>query len=240
MRRILPLSAVLLLVFVGAGGAEESRQQGSTQTAAGQPGDASAKQASAGPLYKLPSVGKPRRRVGGGRRGPASELPKVFTLVPEHVGLTVSEQPQLFWYLSADGPGTVAFELTLIDEESIEPVVDVRIDHPEHAGLQRIDLSDFGVSLAVGQEYQWSVSLVVGDEERSLDVVSTGWIERVAPSAALAAGLEQTPPEQRATLYGEAGIWYDLVASLVDRLPAARGDFERLLVQVDLPAQAAR
>jgi len=185
-------------------------------------------------------VGKPRRRVGGGRRGPATDLPEVFTLVPDHVGLTLSEQPHLYWYLSADGPGTVTFELTLIDEESIDPVVDTHISQPARAGLQRIDLSEHGVSLALGQEYQWSVSLVVGGDERSRDVVSTGWIERVSPSAALQASLEQTPPEQRAAVYGEAGIWYDMVASLIEQLPSARTDLERLLAQVDLPAQAAR
>ena len=244
MRPILPLCAALLLVLVGAGGADEIDKKGSTtQVDADSPSDAAAKQAkqvSSGSLYKLPSVGKPRRRVGGGRRGPASELPKVFTLVPDHVGLTVSEQPHLYWYLSPDGPGTVAFELTLIDEESIDPLVDARISRPAQAGLQRLDLSEYGVSLALGQEYQWSVSLIANGDERSLDVVSTGWIERVTPSEALRASLQQTPPEQRAAVYGEAGIWYDMVTSLVEQLPAARTDLERLLAQVDLPAEAAR
>lgn len=240
MRRILPLSAALLLLL-GASGADESPEKGSatTQDTAGST-EAEAKQTAAGPLYKLPSVGKPRRRVGGGRRGPASDLPKVFTLVPDHVGLTVSEQPQLYWYISGDDLGTVAFELTLIDRDSIDPVVDARISQPAQAGLQRIDLSEYGVSLALGEEYQWSVSLVVDGNERSLDAVSTGWIERVAPSEALQASLGQTPQDQRAAAYGEAGIWYDLVASLVEQLPATRTDLEQLLGQVDLPAEAAR
>ena len=241
MRRILSLSAaLLLLVLVGADGADEPKKKGSATQAETGSSDAKAKQASAGPLYKLPSVGKPRRRVGGGRRGPASELPKIFTLVPDHVGLTVSEQPRLYWYLSADDPGAVAFELTLIDGESIDPIIDARISPPTQAGLQRIDLSEYGVSLALGQEYQWSVSLVVNGAARSLDLVSTGWIERVPPSEGLQASLEQTPPEQRAAVYGEAGIWYEMLASLVGQLPAARADLERLLAQVDLPAQAAR
>ena len=241
MRRILPFCAALLLLpIVGAGGADETKKKDPATQSEVRSSDAKAKPSSAGPVYKLPAVGKPRRRVGGGRRGTASELPKVFTLVPDHVGLTVSEQPLLYWYLSADDPGAVAFELTLIDGESIDPLVDTRISPPSQAGLQRIDLSEYGVPLALGQEYQWSVALVLNGAERSLDVVSTGWIERVTPSEALQASLEQTPPEQRAAVYGEAGIWYEMLASLVGQLPAARTDLEHLLEQVDLPVQAAR
>lgn len=240
MRRILLPVSMALLLLVGAGGTDESAKKGSAPQAKAGAKDAKAKQGSPNPLYKLPSVGKPRRRVGGGRRGPAMDTPEVFALVPDHVGLTLSEQPQLYWYLAENAPGTVAFELTLIDEESIDPVVDARITHPAKAGLQRIDLSAYGVRLSPGQEYQWSVSLVADDSERSLDTVSTGWIERVSPSDALRADLEQAPPDQRAALYGEAGIWYDLVESLVEQLPAARPELESVLAQADLPAQAAR
>ncbi len=193
-------------------------------------------------LYKLPAVGKPRRRIGGGRRGPAVDLPDVFVLAPDHVGLTISEKPQLYWYLSHPALAEVSFELTLVDEESIRPVVDARLETPLVPGLQKIALADYGVRLLPGQEYQWSVALVVGAAEPSQNVLSSGWIERVPAPEGLDLALADAPREQHAALYGGAGLWYDLLGSLFARLPdeSARADLERVLAGAGLPAKAAR
>ena len=198
-----------------------------------------------GPLYKLPKVGKPRRRVGGGRRGPAEDLPELFTLVPEHVGLTVSAYPTLYWYIDDDAEGDLAFELTLIDDESIQPLIDARLAKPKSAGLQAINLAEHGVELAPGQEYQWSVALVVSDATRSRNVISTGWVERVADSNGVAAQAQAAGPEGAAAVYGDAALWYDALDSVCSRLsqdPAdarARQQLAALLAQVGLPEVAA-
>lgn len=198
------------------------------------------------PLYKLPKVGKPRRRVGGGRRGPADDLPKLFTLVPEHVGLTVAPYPTLYWYIDDNAQGDVAFELTLIDDESIQPLIDVRLARPEKPGLQAIDLADHGVELAPGQEYQWSVALVPSEATHSRAVISTGWVERVPDSDGVVARARDGGPGSAAALYAEAGLWYDALDSVCSQVvqnPADAQSRERLaslLQQVGLPEIAAR
>ncbi|MBW2424253.1 MAG: DUF928 domain-containing protein [Deltaproteobacteria bacterium] len=200
---------------------------------------------SAPPLYVLPRVGKPRNRVGGGRRGAGAELPEIYALVPEHVGQTTSEQPVLYWYLSGTAPETVRFELTLNDEESIDPVVDTTILSPVRPGLQRFSLADHGVSLKPGEEYHWSVSIVSDEDNRSEDLVSSGWVERVTVPVELGSSTGSRGNGDRVRAYGQAGLWYDaLDAAYEDMMarpddPAARARFERLLADASLPVSAA-
>jgi hypothetical protein len=192
------------------------------------------------PTYRLPKVGKPRRRVGGGRRGPDAALPELFALVPEHVGLTISSRPELYWYIAEGSTGDVRFELTLIDDVSIDPLLDVRIDEPGVRGMQRIDLGEHGVDLEPGREYQWSVALVPDPEHRSRDVVATGWIERVAPPSDLEAQLSAAGAAGRGGVYAQAGLWYDALASLAAQASEHpddsryRAQVEHLLAQADL------
>jgi hypothetical protein len=180
------------------------------------------------PVYRLPSVGKPRRRVGGGRRGIDHGSPALHALVPEHVGRTAVESPALYWVLEGDAQPGVIFELTLSDERAIEPLLETRIAGPVEAGLHRVALADHGVALAVGVEYQWSVALVVDPEERSRDVVASGWIERV-PGPGAAAG----DPADAA----RRGLWYDALdaaCASARASPADPGPLDALLAQAGL------
>jgi hypothetical protein len=197
------------------------------------------------PLYRLPKLGKPRGRIGGGRRGPLAGTANLQALVPDHVGGTTAGQPSLYWYLAEPVAEGVAIELTLIDERSIDPLVDAKLERPAAPGLQRIRLADYGVTLEPGQEYQWSVSVVPDPEDRSKDVVTTGWIERVPAPAGLAERLASAGPDGAVAIYGEAGLWYDMLdaaAGPVQERPdaeASRRQLAQLLEQAGLPAEAA-
>jgi hypothetical protein len=198
------------------------------------------------PIYLLPKVGKPTGRIGGGRRGTGDALPGLYALVPDHVGYTTSRQPVLYWYLSERADGNVHFELTLIDEKSVDPLVDRRFPAPTQPGLQAIRLADFGVSLEPGQEYQWSVSLVPDTADRSKDVVSSGWIEVVTAPDDLEAKLAAAGDDGAPQVYGAAGLWYDSLAASAARLerepanPRYRNELDRLLAEVGLPEAVSR
>ena len=198
------------------------------------------------PVYRLPKVGQPRGRIGGGRRGPLLGGAQVQALVPDHVGQTSSAHPDLFWYLAEPAQGEVAFEVTVVDERAIDPVVDRRLAKPAALGLQRIRLSDLGVSLEPGQEYQWSVAVVPDPKDHAKDVVSSGWIERVPAPDGLASRLAAAGPDGAATIYGEAGLWYDMLSAAYDRIGAHpddegyRAELAAVLEQAGLPAAAAR
>jgi hypothetical protein len=198
------------------------------------------------PIYRLPKVGKPRGRIGGGRRGPIASSASLHTLVPDHVGQTASAQPSLYWYLDEPVNADVVLEVTVVDESSIDPMLDRRLERPAGAGLQRIRLSDLGVSLEPDQEYQWSVAVVPDPTDHSKDVVASGWVQRVAAPDTLAQQLAAAGPEGAVSVYGEAGLWYDMLDAAFERIranpesAAYREQLANVLEQAGLPGEAAR
>jgi hypothetical protein len=233
------LMLTLLALGTGAPGSTAGAEEGAGPAAGGNVAASPA-------IYQLPKVGKPTGRVGGGRRGTGDALPGLYALVPDHVGYTTARQPVLYWYLSEAVSGNVRLELTLIDEKSVDPLLDRQFPAPAKPGLQAIRLADYGVSLEPGQEYQWSVSLVPDASDRSKDVVSSGWIEVVAAPDDLEAKLAAAGPDGAPQVYGAAGLWYDTLAASAARLerdpnnPRYRSDLDRLLAEVGLPEAVSR
>ena len=162
------------------------------------------------PVYRPPALGKPRVRIAGGVRGTAPNLPTLRALVPDHTGHTVSDQPSLFWHLDGVPPTGSVLVFTLVDESQIEPLIEVELESPEGAGIQRIDLAAYEVRLRPGTEYEWSVGLIVDPDERSKDPVCVGWIDRVERPE----GLAKSGATPRA--YAENGLWYDALAATED------------------------
>jgi hypothetical protein len=196
------------------------------------------------PIYKPPLRGAPAGRVGGGTRGVGDAMPVLAVLAPEHVGLTVAEQPSFFWHLSkaADFP----IEFTLIDDQGIEPLLEKGIDPPTEAGVHQIRLADYDVRLRKGNQYKWFVALVPDPEQRSKDIIAAGAIELVALPDALREKLARADKEQAPYVYAERGIWYEALSSISALIDAAPNDTRlrdmraSLLEQVGLPEVAAR
>lgn len=218
---------------------------GAPALAASDGADDSQTVAASSSVYQLPKVGKPTGRVGGGRRGIGADTPDVYVLVPDHVGTTASRQPTLFWFMSDGATGELKFELTLIDESSVDPVIDSDFPTPAKPGVQRIDLAEHGVSLSPGEEYQWSIALVTDSEERSKDVVSSGWIELLAETGDLEARVAQAGPAGAAAVYGAEGLWYDTLRAAIEQVQrspsdaASREQLAGLLAGAGLPDEAA-
>ena len=194
------------------------------------------------PLYNPPKRGAPGGRVGGGTRGSGDDLPVVSVLAPDHVGLTVQEQPSLYWYLSK--ATTFPVELVIIISQGIQPtapLMEKRIPAPAQPGVHRIRLADFGVRLSTGAQYQWFVSLVRKPDRRSNDVIAGGFIERVAPPEAVTVSLAQAGNAKAPHVYAESGLWYDAVMALSEMIEAApkdrglRQQRAALMKQVRLP-----
>lgn len=193
----------------------------------------------AAPVYVPPLRGAPRARVGGGTRGPAEAQSLLQALVPDHTGLTVMSQPSLYWY--ASGPTVARLEVTLMDDEAYDPLLEVGIDCVVGCGgMQRLNLADHGIELLAGHEYEWSVALVVDPARRSSDVIAAGRIKRVEPSSPLQAALAAADRGERAAVYASHGLWYDALAAiseLIERSPddsRLRAHRAALLEQVGL------
>ena len=136
-------------------------------------------------------------------RSAGAGVPVPQVLAPAHVGRTSRESPTLYWFLpeTTDLP----VEVTVVDPDGAEPLLERTLAGPVAAGVHGVRLSDHGVRLSAGVEYQWFVSVVVDPARRSNDVVSGASIRREAPAAAL----EAVPRQRLAHAHAEAGFWYD-------------------------------
>ena len=192
-------------------------------------------------LYQPPrGLGAPSagRRVGGGTRGTNKSVPILSVLAPGHTGLTVREQPDLYWF--ASDVVTNPVELTLTLEKGDTPLLERRLPVPIHAGVQRVRLSDYGVKLIPGERYNWSIALVLDPKRRSKDIIAVGAIERVERADLDQEALAAAPTTDSFYRFAGDGLWYDAVMSISELIeaapadPALRKHRAELLDQVDL------
>lgn len=165
-------------------------------------------------VYDLPNPGAPdtSRLIGAGTRTKGQNVPYLSVLTPKHTGLTLSNQPILYWFTSE--PITMPLEFVLVSEQSFTPVIKVPLSQPQHAGVQSIKLSDYNVSLKPETVYQWSIALIPNTKMRTHDIVTSGKIKRIKPAESLQRELSQTPEISKPSIYAKRGIWYDLMSSL--------------------------
>ena len=236
---LIPLSSLAAGALVGASTAEVQKR------AANQSGFirvASTKKATGGALagfaYQPPMRGSASSgRIGGGTRG-TGDGPSVTleVLAPDHAGLTVSAQPTLYWFVSQRIETDA--ELTIVDDTSVDPLLELKLTPPIEPGIHALSLQEHGIQLAPNVPYQWFVAVVVDPSQRSYDVIAGGEIERVAQPSDLA---NQLTPQA----YAEAGIWYDALDGLSTQIGNSPNDTglrqqrAALLDQVGLPGAAA-
>jgi len=212
---------------------------GSQQKPPAPPPSQQTQDAAKAPVYKPPLRGAPRGRIGGGTRGTGSDSLALSVLAPDHSGLTTHEQPSLYWVIS--NPTVLAVEVTLMDPRAAEPLLETRIPGPIQAGLHRVRLNDYGVKLEPGVPYRWYVAVIPDAGRRSKDILAGGIIERVEPAADLQERLARGRPEELASIYAEAGFWYDALAAsseAIEHSPGEEGLRQQraaLLSQVGLP-----
>ncbi len=195
------------------------------------------------PLYEPPRRGAPSVRVGGGSRGLAGRTFTLSVLAPEHTGWTTQEQPTLYWYASEPVPTSV--QLTIIEEDAIQPLLELNLNPPMKPTIQALSLEGQDIHLQPDREYQWFVAVVNNPEQRSNDIVAGGVITRVVPSDPVRAKLREAGKAELPQIYAEAGLWYDAIEAISERINAKPDDRQlreqraSLLEQVGLPEVAA-
>ena len=241
----------LALVLVSVSAVSQTTNAVATDTVKVKASDQKLPQAGAGinkkaravPVYVPPKRGAPLARVGGGSRGVDDGLPYISVITPDHVGYTSLTQPVLYWYISEDMK--TRFEFALINDDDIEPIVEVTSEQQMTAGLNSMNLADHGVSLQPGVAYQWSVALVSDANKRSSDVVSSGQIQLLEMTSEQKAQLENAGGEERVMILAREGYWYDTFDGLSGLIAAnpdnndLRTQRATLLEQIGLPVVSA-
>ena len=226
-------TALLLLLAIGYGPvlADDSRDKDKDRPVVDKPADrqpakddrvAGNKSPGTMPVYVPPMRGAPVARVGGGTRGVGDELPYVSVVTPEHTGHTSSPQPVLYWYLSE--AVDTRFEFALINDDEIEPIIEIATQRKMQKGLNFLDMSEHGVLLKPGIIYQWSVALVGQPEKRSSDIVSSGTIELVELNDGQRAALAGAGASEAVMIFAREGYWYDTFTALSRMIDANPGD----------------
>ena len=251
MRFISVLSGItigLVLMVSTAWGEEadvkaDAKASDKTETTAKVKSDTAKTSGSAGDyVYKPPMRGAPAARIGGGTRGIGGVALELVVLAPDHTGLTTKEQPTLYWFVSEPVPSKL--EVTLINDENIDPELEEVVATPGSAGIQSIDLAKTGAKLQPGLEYRWFVSVVADPGQRSNDIVASGTIQRIMPESALKTRIAGADDRALVRIYAEEGVWYDAIdtlSRLIEKSPDDAALLQQraaLLEQVGLQAAA--
>ncbi|MFE4108094.1 DUF928 domain-containing protein [Almyronema epifaneia] len=172
--------------------------------------------------FEPPNLGRPGRRVGGGTRGGCAfgNPARLTALLPDsNLGLTTQPYPTFYWFVPQNSAQLVEFSLYRAETTAAERQLVYRSTFvPDRAaGIASLKLPEsVGLPpLALEQDYQWSVALVCNAEARQQDLRVDGWIQRIDPTADLAAQLAREPVAAHAALYAANGLWFDAIAQLI-------------------------
>jgi len=168
----------------------------------------------------------------------------IAPLTPQSgAGLSMTDQPNLYWYMSYWWAGDLAF--TLNEFGTDEPIIEDSIrrsdckkypDEGKDEGkddlICHLRLADYGVSLEPNKDYEWFVFIVMDPEQRTSDWLSSAFVRYTKPSGQLTNRLNSTPLEQRFSIYKENNFWYDAIDNLAVRIeqqPKSKSDLRKEL-----------
>ncbi|KPQ40320.1 MAG: protein of Unknown Function containing DUF928 domain [Phormidium sp. OSCR] len=196
--------------------------------------------------FSPPDRGAPDSTEGGATR--RSDCIHVVPLMPTddeqaYFGLTYQEHPSLYWYIGSAKAGLETAEIIIERDNNsgdIEEVHRVTVPLPpnlnEQEHILRFSPSPDEPGLEVGQTYRWYLEVQCNLQDRqdpTTLAIYDGWIERVDPDPEQTVELENTNNAQDlAYLYGSAGIWFDYLDVMVNRLDA----WPDILTDLDLIA----
>ncbi len=233
--RIVPSIYTVALIGFGIGFAPDGT--------ADQHGKTAAKTKESPVVYRPPLRGATSGgRIGGGTRGTGERAFTLSVLAPDHTGLTLSEQPTLYWFVSKTV--TLPMEFTVVDHRKAEPLLELKVEPPIEPGFHSISLSRHGVRLQSSITYEWFVALVVDAEQRSSDILAGAEIQRVDGAGELLDRVRAADARNRPAIYAQDGYWYDAIEGLFNLISDNPQDSDlkaqraTLLNQVGLPGAA--
>ncbi len=188
--------------------------------------------------FRPPATGSPNGTGGGGSRNPSSScispgqlLPTALVPVSSLGGITQEPYPQISWYLPPNR--AEALEIIIFNEQdqeiystwySLKPASPqqnfanpqpnqplekgkiMSLQIPPHTGINPLE---------IGKLYRWEVSLICDMNNRTRDIPTGGYIQRITPKDGLNTQLSQATPPDQAILYANAQLWYETLATVI-------------------------
>ena len=169
--------------------------------------------------FNPPAGDKPKTSIGGASRSIGqcinqaenSELPLTPLLPAAAKGLTVASHPTVLAYLPETSAQKVFFSWR--DEHNNDHYQTI-LPIENKAGIISLTLPEDAPPLEVGKNYQWALAIMCDGRLQPDSPIIQGQIQRVEMLPSLSARLKIADALEMAAIYGEAGIWYETVATL--------------------------
>lgn len=162
-------------------------------------------------------------------------------VIPSNLyGLTISARPTIMAYLPETEAHTAIFSLK---DESESVVYRQVISLVETGGILKVRLPVDAPELTLGESYQWFITLQTDEYITPGSPYVTAWIKRVDVTSVMAqADFSVQDGLAKATVFAQAGIWYDAAEQLAELQidPETQGntaaDWTEFLTSVGLDA----
>lgn len=138
------------------------------------------------------------------------KLPIIIApLAPQSTGITATDQPTLYWYLSSAWKYGMGFTLNEfgVNEPLFEYDINQKTECQKHLQgdfICHLNLADHNMRLQPNRDYEWFVFIIFDPEQRTSDWLASAFIRYDEQPSKL---LE--PSTQQYKIYQKAGIWYD-------------------------------
>jgi Domain of Unknown Function (DUF928) len=192
------------------------------------------------PRYVPAQPGQPPVRTeAGGTRGCArnAQSANIQLLIPTESPIpTISDRPELFWYLSNPNNAEIPIEFSLIKPGVLKPLYHTTLT-ARQSGVMSVRLPNNIPALGTGETYRWMVSLNCDTQRSSDRLERRAWIKRIATPDPLKSLTPQTSPIDQLNAYGESGLWYDALAVAAPNRnqPEIKTAWQELLEDNQLP-----
>jgi len=166
--------------------------------------------------FKPPKRQGPPVSAGGSTRGSSclTEKKSITPLIPTNkLGLTISQRPTLFWYIPPSSAKTANLALVTYPEQKL--LYEATFTLPNQPGIIGYTLPTTSPALEIGKTYRWYLTLVCDSPDFSQNPRVDGWVERIQPESSLSRAIAKADARKLPSIYAEAGIWYEALASLV-------------------------
>lgn len=180
----------------------------------------------------------PGRRIGGGTRSECliGNRPLVALNPVNNLGITAHDRPSIYFSVPQFAE-SYPLKFSLKDERG-NSVYETTLETDKTKELVGIQLPKN--TLKVGQDYRWYFSVLCDSDDRSQDIVLSGWLRRVEASivSSQASGLDAHL--NLAQSYEKRGLWNDAIAVLVELRQTYPQDekvgsqWQKLLEQLEL------
>jgi hypothetical protein len=168
--------------------------------------------------FKPPSGRAPKTTTGAATRDQsclfdsAQPNKKTSPILPQtNYGLTTSSRPEILIFKTKSSARQIFFSL---ESEDGEQVYQTFSPLSSDVGFVKINFPSQAPDLIANKKYKWTMTFICGKALRPDSPAIAGWVQRTTPTQALTTKLRNASPIARVAIYGENGIWYDMINEL--------------------------